>query len=95
MAEKEVKMETILITANARKLIVGAHENIITIADDIKREIETKDGISTPKIVITNGVDYSKESALKMINDKSIATKWVNTIDENNEALVIVLERGE
>lgn len=89
-------METILITANARKLIVGASENIITIADDIKRVIETKDGISTPRIVITNGVDYSKKSALKMINNKSVATRWVNTIDENNnEALVIVLERGE
>ena len=88
-------METILIKANARNLITRADENIITIADDIKGEIETKDGISTPKIVITNGVDYSKKSALKMINDKSIATKWVNTIDENNnEALVIVLERG-
>lgn len=88
-------MEKIFITASTKNLIVRASENIITIADDIKREIETKDGISTPKIEIINGVDYTKESALKMIDKNKIATKWVNTIDENNnEALVIVLERG-
>ena len=83
------------ITAKAINLIVGAHENIITIADDIKQTTTLENGFSQPRIELINGVDYSKEEALKMINDK-VATKWVGTIDENgNEALVIVLEKGE
>lgn len=87
-------MEKINITANARKLILGASENIITIADDIKRVIITENGVSHPEIELTNWKDYTKEEALKIIDKNMVAKKWNNTIDENGkEQFVIILEK--
>lgn len=90
--ERKEKMEKIIITANARNLILGASENIITIAEDIKRVIVTENGVSHPEIELTNWKDYTKEEALKIIDKNMIAKKWNNTIENGKEHLVIVLE---